>query len=76
MMKKLIMFTLLLTVLTGCGARLVSANRDSVVVANVGASTKADAYRLAEKECSKFSKQAFHISNDESAGTATYKCVE
>ena len=76
MIKKLIIFILILPVLTGCGARLVSADHGSVVVANVGPSTKGDAYRLAEKECSKFSKQAFHVSNNKAEGTATYKCVE
>lgn len=59
----------------GCGARLVDAGPDEVVIADVSKHTEGDADRIAEEACAKYSKQAFLISN-KSDGTATYKCIE
>ena len=58
----------------GCGARLLNADPDEVVIANVSKHTAGDAGRIADEACANFSKQAFLISNN-SDGTATYKCI-
>ena len=61
--------------LAGCGARLISADNEKVVITNVSKHTEGDANRIAEKACAKYRKQAFAVSGDMSSGTMTYKCI-
>jgi len=75
-MNKLLLLILIFPGLIGCSARLVSADHKDVVVANVNKSTEGDAYRIADKECAKYDKQAFRLSYDKTAATATYRCID
>ena len=73
-MKNILLFVLIPHILIGCGARLLNADPDEVVIANVSKHTAGDADRIADEVCTNISKQAFLISNN-SDGTATYKCI-
>lgn len=75
-MKRLLLLILMLPALSSCGARLASVSDDYVVVSHVTKATSSDAFRIANKECEKVSKQAFPVSEDTGASMATYKCVE
>ncbi|MBE9560172.1 MAG: hypothetical protein IMF15_05250 [Proteobacteria bacterium] len=74
-MKNILLLILIPLILTGCGARLVNASPEKVVIANVSKHTEGDADRIADEVCVNYSKQAFLVSNG-SDGTATYKCIE
>lgn len=73
-MKTIFLIISILPILTSCGARLVSANSENVVVTNISKTTAGDGKRIAEKQCEKYSKQAFLL-NKKSDGTVTYRCI-
>ena len=74
-MKNILLIILMMPILIGCGARLVNAGPNEVVIANVSKHTIGDADRIAEESCAAHSKQAFRVSNN-SDGTVTYKCID
>ena len=75
-MKKRLLFILMFVLLTGCGTRLLSVEGNKVVVADVDKHSIRAAEAIADKECAKNGKQAFKVSDDKLARTATYKCIE
>ena len=73
-MQRLLLLVFMLSVLSGCGARLVSHDAKQVVVTNVTKHTEGDAQRIADKACAEHRKQAFQVSSD--SGTTTYRCID
>ena len=74
-MKNLFLFVLLIPLVTGCSAILLSADNEGVVVTNVSKATAGDADRIADKECAKYGRQAFRMSLNKADSSATYKCL-
>ena len=75
-MAKLFTCIILMFVLTGCAAEVLSSNPRSVVLENVRNSNVDSAFELAQKECSKHGRYAVYVPDAQQDGVITFRCEE